>query len=70
MGWSLPYTLGVLARWKMAPAYCRAVLAQEHRVSAEAIDAKVKDLAAKRLAGLTRRSRKARRASAREIKAC
>ena len=28
MGWSLPYTLGVLARWKMAPAYCRAVLAQ------------------------------------------
>jgi hypothetical protein len=21
MGWSLPYTLGVLARWKMAPAY-------------------------------------------------
>ena len=31
MGWSLPYTLGVLARWKMAPAYCRAVLAQERR---------------------------------------
>jgi sRNA-binding protein len=57
MGWSLPYTLGVLARWKMAPAYCRAVLAQEHRVAfdgspAEAIDAKVKDLAAKRLARL------------------
>ena len=55
MGWSLPYTLGVLARWKMAPAYCRAVLAQEHRVAldgspAEAIDAKAKDLAAKRLA--------------------
>jgi hypothetical protein len=22
MGWSLPYTLGVLVRWKMAPAYC------------------------------------------------
>ena len=39
----------------MAPAYCRAVLAQEHRVAldgspAEAIDAKAKDLAAKRLA--------------------
>src|SRR5580693_6884088 len=32
MGWSLPYTLGVLARWKMAPAYCRAVRGQEHRV--------------------------------------
>jgi len=60
MGWSLPYTLGVLARWKMAPAYCRAVLAQEHRVAldgspAEAIDAKAKDLAAKRLARLAER---------------
>jgi hypothetical protein len=21
-GWSLPYTLGVLVGWKMAPAYC------------------------------------------------
>jgi hypothetical protein len=51
-------------------AYCRAVLAQEHRVPAEAIDAKVKDLAAKRLAGLAQRSRKARGASAREIKGC
>ena len=79
MGWSLPYTLGVLARWKMAPAYCRAVLAQEHRVAldgspAEAIDAKAKDLAAKSYAaGGARdreRSRKARGASAREFKAC
>src|SRR5271170_993599 len=26
MGWSLPYTLGVLGRWKMAPVYCQAVL--------------------------------------------
>jgi hypothetical protein len=25
MGWSLPYTLGVLVRWKMAPIYCQAV---------------------------------------------
>jgi hypothetical protein len=33
MGWALPYTLGVLARWKMAPAYCEAVLAHEHRVA-------------------------------------
>jgi hypothetical protein len=61
MGWSLPYTLGVLARWKMAPAYCRAVLAQEPRVAvdgspAEAIDAKAKDLAAKRLARLAERA--------------
>jgi hypothetical protein len=23
MGWSLPYTLGVLGRWKMAAVYCR-----------------------------------------------
>jgi hypothetical protein len=22
MGWSYPYTLGVLSRWKMAPSYC------------------------------------------------
>src|ERR1700722_4120141 len=26
MNWSVPYTLGVLARWKMAPAYCKAIL--------------------------------------------
>jgi hypothetical protein len=44
----------------MASAYCRAVLAQEHRVAldgspAEAIDAKAKDLAAKRLARLGER---------------
>jgi hypothetical protein len=25
MGWSLPYTLGVLGRWKMAEVYCQAV---------------------------------------------
>ena len=24
MGWSLPYTLGVLSRWKMAPVYCQS----------------------------------------------
>jgi hypothetical protein len=26
MGWLLPYTLGVLGRWKMASVYCQAVL--------------------------------------------
>jgi hypothetical protein len=26
VGWSLPYTLGVLTRWKMAAVYCQAVL--------------------------------------------
>jgi hypothetical protein len=44
----------------MAPAYCRAVLAQEHHVAldgspAETIDAGAKDLAAKRLARLAER---------------
>jgi hypothetical protein len=29
MGWSLPYTLGVLCRWKMAPVYCQAVPAHQ-----------------------------------------
>jgi hypothetical protein len=24
--WSLPYTLGVLGRWKMSSVYCQAVL--------------------------------------------
>jgi sRNA-binding protein len=60
MDWSLPYTLGVLARWKMAAAYCKAVLAHEHRVAlegstAEAIDAQAKDLATKQLARLAER---------------
>ena len=54
MGWSLPYTLGVLAGWKMAPAYCEAVLCYDQRValdgsSAETIDAEAKELATKQL---------------------
>jgi hypothetical protein len=32
MGWSHPYTLGVLAGWKMAPVYCRAVLRYDQRM--------------------------------------
>jgi sRNA-binding protein len=60
MDWSLPYTLGVLARWKMASAYCKSVLAHEHRIgldgsTAEPIDAKAKDLAAKQLERLATR---------------
>jgi sRNA-binding protein len=60
MGWSLPYTLGVLSRWKMAPVYCQAVLCHEQRIAldgapAEAVDAEAKDLAAKRLAQLAAR---------------
>jgi sRNA-binding protein len=60
MGWSLPYTLGVLGRWKMAPVYCRAVLAHDQRIAldgapAETVDAEAKDLAAKQLAKLAAR---------------
>lgn len=54
MNWSVPYTLGVLARWKMAPAYCNAILCNDHRVGldgspAEMVDADAKALATKRL---------------------
>jgi len=60
LGWSLPYTLGVLANWKLAPVYCEAVLRCDQRIAldgtpAEAIDAAARDLAAKRLAQLVAR---------------
>jgi sRNA-binding protein len=60
MGWSLPYTLGVLGRWKMAAVYCQAVLFHDQRIAldgapAEAVDAEAKDLAAKQLARLAAR---------------
>src|ERR1700687_504936 len=60
MGWSLPYTLGVLGRWKMAPVYCRAVLCYDQRIAldgapAEPVGAEAKDLAAKQLAKLAAR---------------
>jgi sRNA-binding protein len=68
MGWSLPYTLGVLGRWKMAAVYCQAVLAHDQRIAldgapAETIDAEAKDLAAKQLARLAAREA-AKKASA------
>jgi sRNA-binding protein len=55
MGWSLPYTLGVLVGWKMAPVYCQAVLCHDQRIAldgaaAETVEAEAKDLAAKQLA--------------------
>jgi sRNA-binding protein len=67
MGWSLPYTLGVLHLWKMAPVYCQAVLCHDQRIAldgtpAEMLDAEAKDLAAKRLAELA--GRKARKKTA------
>lgn len=60
MGWSLPYGLGVLGSWKMAPVYCEAVLCYSQRIAldgtpAEPVDAQAKDLAAKRLAQLAAR---------------
>jgi sRNA-binding protein len=60
MGWSLPYTLGVLGRWKMAAVYCQAVLCYDQRIAldgspAETVDAEAKDLATKQLAQLAAR---------------
>src|ERR1700674_3696251 len=60
MGWSLPYTLGVLGRWKMAAVACQAVLSHDQRIAlegapAEAVDAEAKDLATKQLAQLAAR---------------
>jgi sRNA-binding protein len=61
IGWSLPYTLGVLTRWKMAAVYCQAVLAHDQRIGldgspAELVDAEAKDLAAKQIAQLEARN--------------
>ena len=70
MGWSLPYTLGVLGRWKMAAVYCQAVLSHDQRIAldgapAETVDAEAKDLAAKQLAKLAaRKAKKAAEAAA------
>src|ERR1700674_4127218 len=52
MRWSLPYTLGVLVGWKMAPVYCQAVLSCDQRVAldgspAETIDAEAEEVATK-----------------------
>jgi len=57
MGWSLPYTLGVLGRSKMAAVYCQAVLCYGQRIGldgapAEAVDAEAQHLAAKQLVQL------------------
>jgi sRNA-binding protein len=57
MGWSLRYTHGVLKHWRRTPAYCRAVLLHNERISldgspAESIDVEAKKLATKQLAKL------------------
>jgi len=61
MSWSIPYTIGVLTYWKMAPFYCQAVLSHDQRVTldgepAEPVDAEAKELAAKQLAKLAARN--------------
>jgi sRNA-binding protein len=60
MDWSLPYTLGVLTRWKMAAVYCQAVLSHDQRIGldgspAEMVDAEAKELATKQFAQLEAR---------------
>jgi hypothetical protein len=60
MGWLLPYTLGVLGRWKMASVYCQAVLCHDQRITnpgapAEPVGAEAKDMAGKQLARLAAR---------------
>jgi sRNA-binding protein len=55
MGWSAPYTHGVLRPWKQTVSYCRAVLSHDQRITldgapAETVDADARDLAAKELA--------------------
>jgi sRNA-binding protein len=68
MGWSHPYTIGVLSGWKLARTYCEAVLSHDQRIAldgapAEPVDAEAKDLAAKQLAKLA-----ARRATPADVK--
>jgi sRNA-binding protein len=71
MSWSLPYTLGVLLTWKMAPVYCEAVLRHDQRIDldgalAEPVEAQARELATKRLAQLAERkaAKKAAKAAA------
>jgi sRNA-binding protein len=71
MGWSLPYTLGVLRHWKMTAAYCQAILRHEQRITldgapAEPVGAEAKDLATKQLGRLATRKapKKAAKAAA------
>jgi sRNA-binding protein len=75
MGWSLPYTLGVLCGWKLGPAYCQAVLCHDQRIGldgapTETVDAQAKDLATKRLAQLAARqaAKKVAKAAAPAVK--
>jgi sRNA-binding protein len=69
MDWSLPYTLGVLAAWKMEPVYCRAILAYDQRIAldgspAEVVEIKARDLATKHLAQIAKGKRAKKSAKA------
>jgi hypothetical protein len=66
MGWSIPYTLGVLGRWKVAAVYCRAVLGYDQRIAldglaVELVGVEAKEMATKRLAQLAGPKSKPRR---------
>jgi sRNA-binding protein len=69
MDWSLPYTLGVLFGWKMAPAYCQAVVGYDQRIAldgapSEPVGAEAKDRATKQLAQLAARQASKKAANA------
>jgi sRNA-binding protein len=60
IGWTIPFTLGVLAVWKGSPSYCRAVLHHDRinldgSPSGEQPDAAAKDMATKQLAKIAAR---------------
>jgi hypothetical protein len=64
MGWSFPYTHGVLQRWKKGTAYCRAVLCCDHGIAldgtpAKPVDADAKEMATKQLERLAAREKAA-----------
>lgn len=55
MGWSIPYTHGVLKPWKQTTSYCRAVLCYDQRITLEGtpderVDAAARAVAVKELA--------------------
>jgi sRNA-binding protein len=68
MGWSVPYTRGVLQAWKMRDRYCDAVLRYDRRrnldgeETAETVDDVARTMATQRLAVLAERRLKARQA--------
>jgi sRNA-binding protein len=69
MGWSKPYTSGVLVPWKASAAYCRAVLCIERRITlegepAEPVDDEARTMAQERLAFLKARQDQKRKALA------